>query len=69
MLRVHSKLDAQIHAVRPRAGIHPLEPALWRQLRPEDIASVRASCEASIRRYYEGGGFSEKDRTFYPSAV
>jgi hypothetical protein len=29
------------------------EPSLWRQLKPEDLAKLRAICEESIKKYYE----------------
>src|SRR5439155_13091679 len=29
------------------------EPSLWRQLKPEDLAKLRAICEESIQKYYE----------------
>ncbi len=38
---------------RDRADIR-FEPALWRQLRPEDLARVRTLCAEAIREYYAG---------------
>ncbi len=29
------------------------EPSLWRQLKTDDLAKLRAICEDSINRYYE----------------
>ncbi len=29
------------------------EPSLWRQLKPDDLAQLRAICEENIKKYYE----------------